>query len=188
MGTIAYMSPEQARGDELDARTDLFSFGTVLYEMAAGRRPFTGKTSALVFHAILAQTPEPPSELNPALPPEFDRIVTKELEKDPSNRYQRASDIKADLNRLKRNLESGSVKPGTVREIASSGVRWSPSGPVRWVLTGAGLIILLGASVVFDVGGWRGRLAGSGAPGPIRSLAVLAFENLSADPAPEYPN
>jgi len=186
MGTVAYMSPEQARGDELDARTDLFSFGTVLYEMATGRRPFTGKTSALVFHAILAQTPKPPSEVNAGLPTELDRIVIRELEKDPAKRYQHASDIMADLNRLRRNLESGLVPPVTVRDLPSSGVRWRPSGPARWVVAGAGLIILLSVLVVLDVGGWRGRLAGSGAPGPIRSLAVLPFENLSADPAQEY--
>ncbi|MDZ4802559.1 MAG: protein kinase [Bryobacteraceae bacterium] len=102
MGTICYMSPEQASGDELDVRTDIFSFGVVLYQMATGRLPFEGRTSALVFNAILSQNPDPPSFLNHELPAEFDRIVMRALEKDRALRYQSAADLLADLRRLQR--------------------------------------------------------------------------------------
>src|SRR5277367_581602 len=107
LGTIAYMSPEQVRGEKLDSRSDLFSFGLVLYEMATGRQAFSGNTTGVIFAAILEREPVPPARLNPALPQELDRIITKALEKNPRLRYQTARDMSSDLERLKRDTSSG---------------------------------------------------------------------------------
>jgi Tol biopolymer transport system component len=140
IGTVAYMSPEQVRGDELDARTDLFSFGDVLYEMATGHQAFAGRTPGLVFDAILNSEPPPPSSLNRALPPELDRIVARLLEKDRHLRYQSASDVRADLKRLTRDRQTGS-------QPAATAARATPFGG-RWLSYVAGLAALLAAGWV----------------------------------------
>jgi len=131
VGTIAYMSPEQARGETLDARTDLFSFGLVLYEMATGRRAFGGNTTAVVFDAILNRSPQPVTEVNTSMPAEFDRIVGKAVEKDRDLRYQSALDLRTDLQRLKRDAESSARVPVASRSVVAAGaLASSASAPV----------------------------------------------------------
>jgi eukaryotic-like serine/threonine-protein kinase len=185
LGTVAYMSPEQVRGKELDARSDLFSFGAVLYEMSTGSSPFRGDTCGVIFEAILNRAPVRPVRLNPDLPTELDWIIAKCLEKERKVRYQHASDIRTDLQRLKRDTESGK-KAGVPRTDLGPVPHavWSRS---RWVLGGVALVALLLvlASLTANVGDWRDRLLGIRSP-LIRSIAVLPLENLSRDPEQEY--
>jgi serine/threonine protein kinase len=143
VGTVAYMSPEQARGEALDARTDIFSLGTVLYEMATGKPAFPGKTSAVIFKAILDHTPAPPSELNKTLPNKFDEVIGKSMEKDRELRYQSAAELRADLKRLKR--DSSSQPSGVVAHV--------PPDPKKrsWRFIAAGVVTLLVLAVASAV-------------------------------------
>src|SRR5437899_2210285 len=153
LGTVAYMSPEQVRAKELDARTDLFSFGAVLYEMATGTLPFRGESSGVIFKAILDGTPTPAVRLNPDLPAEFERIINKALEKDRDVRYQHASDMRTDLKRLKRDAESGkSTSVGTAMP------RWSRRTRVISAVTFAVLAVALITGGVFYQSRTRHRI------------------------------
>jgi eukaryotic-like serine/threonine-protein kinase len=171
LGTVAYMSPEQVRAKDLDARTDLFSFGAVLYEMATATLPFRGESSAVIYKSILDAAPTPVVRLNPDAPPELERIISKALEKDRNLRYQSAAEMRSDLQRLKRDSDSGRSSVSAATLEAAKRRNWP------WI-AGAALLVLIAAVVA-----WQSR---SHSKPQIESIAVLPFANVGGDASAEY--
>ncbi len=171
LGTVAYMSPEQVRGEELDARTDLFSFGIVLYEMATGSLPFKGSTTGVVFDEILNKPPASPVRINPEVPDDLEKVITRSLEKDPQLRFQHASDLKSELMRLKRDTDSG--KAAVSREVP---VATPSKRSYLWPAVAGGVVVLVVLALALF---WRSTVT---APQEaIDSIAVLPIENRTND-------
>jgi eukaryotic-like serine/threonine-protein kinase len=180
IGTVAYMSPEQARGEKLDVRTDLFSFGAVLYEMATGRMAFCGNTTALIFDAILHDAPTAPTHLNPGLPVELERVINKALEKERDVRYQVAVEMRADLKRLRRDTSSGRMEARS----SPGGVVAEPTVPSRRNVMGKYAALVAGVLVLATVGVWLRRWARkSAAPASTEWVQLTDYTDSATSPA-----
>ena len=184
-GTAEYMSPEQARGEPLDARSDIFSFCVVLYEMAAGREPFSGDTTSVIRYAVLHRRPRPLRRENAALPPELERIVARGLEKDPARRYQTVAELLADLRRLRIYRESHELGEALLPPVAPPVVvsrepqAWARSTWV-WLAVATVALLLAASAALWDLRSRTAALAG------VRSLAVLPLENTSPESGEDY--
>ena len=177
LGTVAYMSPEQVRAGDLDSRTDLFSFGAVLYEMATGKLAFEGASSGEICGAILHQNPQPPSQLNPQIQPQLESVIHKALEKDRNLRYQHASEIRADLSRVVRDSDREGKPATDSGKVSTAGVSRIPAYK-KWVL-GGGVIAAMVAALLFW---WLKRPPTStNAPVPQTAIAVLPFQNAGSN-------
>jgi len=185
-GTAVYMSPEQARSEEIDFRSDLFSFGVVMYEMSTGKKPFAGKNSLMTLDAVLHDKPVPPGELNPKVPVELEGIIGKAMEKDRKERYQSALQMKADLQQLKRETESGQVKSGlhsaklrvASKTFGRTGSRWQ-----FWLLLGT-LAMLF--TVLASVGAYWVKHRSAASAEQQNAIAVLPLQNMNGDVSVEY--
>jgi Tol biopolymer transport system component len=185
IGTVSYMSPEQARGERLDARTDLFSFGLVMYEMATGRRAFSGATSAIIFASLLKETPQPPSEINRAIPGDLEKIISKALEKDRTLRYQHASDIRSDLQRIKRQAERDrevALASDTVNPVWAKESHELPGRHIRGRPSWVSIVLfacVLGAGFLLWLGRRNGRTA---APAHVEYTQLTNFVDSATSP------
>ncbi len=184
LGTIAYMSPEQVRGEDLDGRTDLFSFGAVLYEMVTGQHAFSGRTSGLIFDAILNRQPTLPREIDPGILLGMEQIIAKALEKDREVRYQHAADLRADLKRLKRDSESGRIPSSVASANAQkeTGTRAHRRKLLMILIAAVSLIVLAGITFGFNLGGVRDQLFHNDRPSALDLKLVRLTDNGSENP------
>ncbi len=184
-GTAVYMSPEQARSDDLDVRSDIFSFGVVLFEMATGKKPFTGTNVVTTLHAVMNSKPASPRSINPAVPPELEVIIGKAMEKDRNQRYKNATEMKADLVRLQKGTEPtlrSGLRQAAGLHVVSKTFQKSGSS-LRWVVVGLAAVLV---TVVASVGAWFFKLRAPRVQANNRTIAVLPLQNINSDAESEF--
>jgi eukaryotic-like serine/threonine-protein kinase len=185
-GTAVYMSPEQARSEDLDVRTDIFSFGVVLYEMATGKKPFTGTNVVTTLHAVISQKPAPPQSVNPAIPKELETIIGKAMEKDRAKRYQNAAEMKVDLQKLKKETESGLTRSRQkVPLLPKAGTQTFQRASTKHMWISLALVAVL-LTVLAAVGAWWFRRRGATVQAGNRTIAVLPLQNITNQQESEF--